>query len=268
MKKLISAMLMILIVTSAAAAAPGGPPRHHHHHWDDGWFGVGLLLGTMMNSQAQAQAEADAIAQRQAYERKVSEVRGAAREIASAQSGHLMQLISQVGPEHALQDINAYWQGQGQATFLDGRLPVSVLRVAGFQQELTLLYTVDQSLLNVTVTVSAPQYGISESSSAQYTPPPPPAPVKSASRVLGFTVSDEFRTPDGFLIAGSVTPATAAAYAGLKNGAVVYKVDGHSTAQVSVEQMNAYINSRAAADATVEITFSDGGQQKTARIKL
>lgn len=255
---------------------PPPPPRYHHwdSHWDSGWFGgalgIGVLLGTMMNNQAQAQAqaEANAIAQQQAYERKVAEVRSAARDIAATQSGHVMQMISQVGPGHALQDLNGYWQAQGQATFLDGRAPVSVLKVAGFQQELTLFYTVDQTRQNVTVTVNAPQYNISESSTAQYTPPAPPAPVKNAARMMGFTVADDVRSPEGFLLVRDVTPATAAAYAGLKNGAVLYKVDGHSTAQVSVEQMNAYIKGRAAADSTVEVTFSDGGQQKTAQIKL
>lgn len=252
---------------------PPPPPRHYHGGfcWDSGWFGgglgIGVLLGTMINNQSQSQAEANAIAQQQAYERKVNEVRNAARDIAAAQSSHVMQIISQVGPEYALQDLNSYWQAQGQATFLDARTP-SVLKVAGFQQELTILYTVDQSRQSVTVTVNAPQYDISESSTAQYTPPAPAAPVKTAAKVMGFTVADDARSPEGFLLVRDVTPATAAAYVGLKNGAVLYQVDGYSTAQVSVEQMNAYVEGRAAADAVVEITFSDGGKQKTAQIKL
>lgn len=221
----------------------------------------------MMNNQYQSQAEANAIARQQAYERKVNEVRNAARDIAAAQSSHVMQIISQVGPEYALQDLNSYWQAQGQATFLDARTP-SVLKVAGFQQELTILYTVDPSRQSVTVTVNAPQYDISESSTAQYTPPAPAAPAKAAAKVMGFTVADDARSPEGFLLVRDVTPATAAAYVGLKNGAVLYQVDGYSTAQVGVEQMNAYIEGRAAADAVVEITFSDGGKQKTAQIKL
>ena len=252
---------------------PPPPPRHYHGGfcWDSGWFGgglgIGVLLGTMMNNQYQSQAEANAIARQQAYERKVNEVRNAARDIAAAQSSHVMQIISQVGPEYALQDLTSYWQAQGQATFLDARTP-SVLKVAGFQQELTILYTVDPSRQSVTVTVNAPQYDISESSTAQYTPPAPAAPVKAAAKVMGFTVADDARSPEGFLLVRDVTPATAAAYVGLKNGAVLYQVDGYSTAQVGVEQMNAYIEGRAAADAVVEITFSDGGKQKTAQIKL
>lgn len=277
MKKLISALLMVLLIATAAAAhhpgPPPPPPRHYHGGfcWDSGWFGgglgIGVLLGTMMNNQYQSQAEANAIARQQAYERKVNEVRNAARDIAAAQSSHVMQIISQVGPEYALQDLNSYWQAQGQATFLDARTP-SVLKVAGFQQELTILYTVDPSRQSVTVTVNAPQYDISESSTAQYTPPAPAAPVKAAAKVMGFTVADDARSPEGFLLVRDVTPATAAAYVGLKNGAVLYQVDGYSTAQVGVEQMNAYIEGRAAADAVVEITFSDGGKQKTAQIKL
>lgn len=260
---------------------PPPPPRYDRYHryhrydsyrWDTGWFsgglGIGVLLGTMLNNQAQAQAEANAIAKQQAYERKVAEVQNAARDIASTQSAHVMQIISQAGPEYALQDLNSYWQAQGQATFLDARTPVSVLKVAGFQQELTILYTVDQSRQNVTVTVNAPQYSISESSTAQYTPPAPAAPAKSAARMMGFTVADDARSPEGFLLVRDVTPATAAAYVGLKNGAVLYKIDGYSTAQVGVEQMGAYIKGRADADAAVEITFSDGGKQKTANIKL
>ncbi|MCD7952498.1 MAG: hypothetical protein LUG14_06185 [Synergistaceae bacterium] len=296
MKKLISALLMILLIATAAAAHhPGPPPQHHggpgpgpgpgprpgpppqprHYHggfcWDSGWFGgglgIGVLLGTMVNNQYQSQAESNAIARQQAYERKVNEVRNAARDIAAAQSSHVMQIISQVGPEYALQDLNSYWQAQGQATFLDARTP-SVLKVAGFQQELTILYTVDPSRQSVTVTVNAPQYDISESSTAQYTPPAPAAPVKAAAKVMGFTVADDARSPEGFLLVRDVTPETAAAYVGLKNGAVLYQVDGYSTAQVGVEQMNAYIEGRSAADAVVEITFSDDGKQKTAQIKL
>lgn len=79
----------------------------------------------MLNNQAQAQAEANAIAKQQAYERKVAEVQNAARDIASTQSAHVMQIISQAGPEYALQDLNSYWQAQGQATFLDARTPPS-----------------------------------------------------------------------------------------------------------------------------------------------
>ncbi len=256
------------------------PPRHyyyggrHYDRWygyDDGWFagglGLGILVSAMLNNQAQMQAQADAQAREQAYALKMSQVSSAATNIASQQSAHVMQIISQAGPDQALADLNNYWHSQGQATFLDARTPVSVLKVAGFQQDLTLVYTVDRTTNNVTVSVLSPQYNITQTSTAQYTPPAPVLP-KETSKLLGFTLTDDARTPEGFLIVQSLVPATAAAYAGVKNDAVLYKVDGNSTAQVNVAQLNAYLQNRAAANAIVAVTFSDNGKQKTANIKL
>lgn len=108
--------------------------------------------------------------------------------------------------------------------------------------------------------------------------PMPPAPDQAQQpqqqfapipgpRALGFTVKEE-RTEEGYFIVDTVTPATAAAYAGVKSGAILYAIDGNSTAQVGVDQMYAYIQMRWAADATAVITFSDGDVQKSMPIKL
>ena len=131
------------------------------------------------------------------------------------------------------------------------------------------------------MTVTAPAYNVSESASSRYTEPPgteaplalrqqqpaPPAPepplppeTASAFKRLGFTLDENARTPQGHLIIQSVTPSTVAAYTG--------KIDGNTTAQVSVEQLCAFIERRAAAGASVKVTFSDKGKEKTVSMQL
>lgn len=95
----------------------------------------------------------------------------------------------------------------------------------------------------------------------EYAPIPGP-------RILGFSVQPQQRTAEGYMIVDKVTPATAAAYVGIKSGAVIYSIDGNSTAQVGVDQLYAYAEKRWTEDATIEVVFSDGETQKTARIKL
>lgn len=255
------------------------PPRHSYGGWygGDGWYGnngwgwfgggvgIGVLLGALLNNHSQARA--DAQAKQQAYEQKVSEVNAAAVSTVQEQCARLVQMLSQTSPEKALKELDEYWHAQGEATFLDGRTPVSVLKVAGFEPSMTLLYTVNTETKNATVTVNAPEYNVSQSSTAPYTPPPVVL-TPNAEKLLGFTVSDAERTPEGFLIVSKVVPATAAAYIGMKNKAVLYKVDGNSSAQVSVAQLYAYIDGRAKNNAAITVTFSAGGKQKSGRIKL
>ena len=139
------------------------------------------------------------------------------------------------------------------------------------------------------MTVTAPAYNVSESASSRYTEPPgteaplalrqqqpaPPAPepplppeTASAFKRLGFTLDENARTPQGHLIIQSVTPSTVAAYTGMTKGATLYKIDGNTTAQVSVEQLCAFIERRAAAGASVKVTFSDKGKEKTVSMQL
>lgn len=248
----------------------GGYNRGWYGDWNGGWyndgFGVGILLGAIMSSQAQADAAA-AAAQQQAYENKVAQIRSSAEETATRQSSHLAQLISQAGPDNALADLNAYWQAQGQTTFLDARSPISTLRATGFPQNMTIVYLLDRNIKNITVTVNAREYGVSQSSSVPYTLPLPTL-SKDAQRLLGFSLADSLRSPDGFFLIQDVIPGTAAAYAGIKNGAKLYKIDGWTTATVTAAQLNAYIESRAAQNGTAAITFSGAGGQKTVQIKL
>lgn len=100
---------------------------------------------------------------------------------------------------------------------------------------------------------------------------PMPAPQQyapiSGPRALGFTVKQE-RTSEGYFVVDEVTPATAAAYAGVKSGAILYAIDGNTTAQVGIDQMYAYIQKRWSANATAVVTFSDGDEQKSVPIKL
>lgn len=268
---------------------PPPPPRYYHryHHWHDDWFfgglGIGLIIGALSNS-----GSSDYSAQRD-YERRADEVRRAARETADRQSAHLVEIISRIGSQSALYELNEYWQSQGQTTSLDTSDPVRSLRVSGFQQDLTIVYWLDRAAGEETVTVSAPAYNVSESASARYTEPPgmeteyplraqrpaPPAPapklppqMAGAFERLGFTLDEKARTADGRLIVQSVTPSSVAAHEGIAKGATLYSIDGNSTAQVSVEQLCAFIERRAAAGASVKVAFSDGGKQKTVKMQL
>lgn len=265
---------------------PPPPPRYYHryHHWHDDWFfgglGIGLIIGALANS-----GSSDYSAQRD-YERRAEEVRRAARETADMQSAHLVEIISRIGSQSALYELNEYWQAQGQTTSLDTSDPVRSLRVSGFQEDLTIVYWLDRAVGEETVTVSAPAYNVSESASARYREPQgmetqlplraqPPAPeprppheTASAFGRLGFTLDENARTPKGHLIVQSVTPSSVAAHTGMAKGATLYSIDGNSTAQVSVEQLCAFIERRAVAGASVSIAFSDGGKQKTVKMQL
>lgn len=268
---------------------PPPPPRYYHryHHWHDDWFfgglGIGLIIGALSNS-----GSSDYSAQRD-YERRAEEVRRAARETADQQSRHLVEIISRIGSQSALYELNEYWQAQGQTTSLDTSDPIRSLRVSGFQQDLTIVYWLDRAAGEETVTVSAPAYNVSESASARYTEPPgmeteyqlraqrpaPPAPapklppqMAGAFERLGFTLDEKARTADGRLIVQSVTPSSVAAHEGIAKGATLYSIDGNSTAQVSVEQLCAFIERRAAAGASVKVTFSDKGKEKTVSMQL
>lgn len=300
MKKFLAALLAVLISASAAAAYPPPPPPHgrgpagppprrpmgppppppHHRHPHDycrdgdlfSGLAVGLLIGALANAghdDSAAQARAKAEEERLAYERDAAEVRDAARSLAETQSENVMQIVSKLGPDHALEDLDNYWQAHGQPTLQDVNRPPRKLKVAGFSRNMALVYDIDRERSTVTVTVSAPDYDVSETRSLPYvyTPPVPAAPVRSVERTLGFTVSDDSRSPDGRLVITSVTPGTAAAYAGVASGAVLYAVDGNDTAQAGAEQLEAYVNGRAAAGATVKITFSDGAGRKTVEIR-
>lgn len=245
------------------------PRRHRDRDWDSPWLSglIGLIVGTIISGQAQARPETSVPAQ----ESRADEVKRAAENIAEEQTERAVQIIKRDGPDGALKELNDSWQQQRQATFLDAGAPVGVLKVAGFQQDLTITYTLDRNERRVTVDVEAPYYGVSESRSAQYDDAPLPAQSvpqqRSAAKLMGFTVSEEARASDGCMIVQSVAPATAAAYAGLKEGSVLKRVDGSSTAQVSVEQMAAYMTKRSEADAVVKITFTADGKEKTAPIK-
>ncbi|HIT04514.1 MAG TPA: PDZ domain-containing protein [Candidatus Caccocola faecipullorum] len=268
---------------------PPPPPRYYHryHHWHDDWFfgglGIGIIIGALSNS-----GSSDYNAQRD-YERRAEEVRRAARETAEQQSRHLVEIISRIGSQSALYELNEYWQAQGQTTSLDTSDPVRSLRVSGFQENLTIVYWLDRAANEETVTVTAPAYNVSESASARYSEPPgtepplalrpqqpaPPAPapnlppeMASAFGRLGFTLDEKARTPDGRLIVQSVTPSSVAAHTGMKKGATLYSIDGNSTAQVSVEQLCAFIERRAAAGASVKVAFSEDGRQKTVKMQL
>ena len=245
------------------------PRRYRDRDWDSPWLSglIGLIVGTIISGQAQARPETSVPAQ----ESRADEVKRAAENIAEEQTERAVQIIKRDGPDSVLKELNDSWQQQRQATFLDAGAPVGVLKVAGFQQDLTITYTLDRNERRVTVDVEAPYYGVSESRSAQYDDAPLPAQSvprqRSAAKLMGFSVSEEARASDGCMIVQSVAPATAAAYAGLKEGSVLKSIDGNSTAQVSVEQMAAYMTKRSEADAVVKITFTADGKEKTAPIK-
>ena len=225
-------------------------------------------LASSQQEQAAAQANAKAEEERRAYEREVSEIRDAARQLAEAQSVNVMQIISKLGPDHALEDLDNYWQANGRPTLQDVNRPPRKLKIAGFSQNMTLLYDINREQSTVTVTVSAPDYHVSESRTMPYVYTPPAAQASGGvEKLLGFTVSDGSRSPEGFLVITSVVPSTVAAYAGVKSGSVLCAVDGNSTANVSAAQMEAYVGGRAAAGAAVKLTLADGGARRTLELR-
>lgn len=268
---------------------PPPPPRcyHRYHHRHDDWFfgglGIGLIIGALSNSGSSGSSGCSA---QRDCERRAEEVRRAARETADMQSAHLVEIISRIGSQSALYELNEYWQAQGQTTSLDTGDPVRSLRVSGFREDLTIVYRLDRAVGEETVTVSAPAYNVSESASARYREPQgmeaqpslraqPPAPkpkpphkMAGAFGRLGFTLDENARTPKGHLIVQSVDPSSVAARTGMAKGATLYRIDGNTTAQVSVEQLCAFIERRAAAGASVKLVFSDGGKQKTVKMQL
>lgn len=288
MKKFIAALLAVLVAaTSAAAYPPPPPPRrygppppppppHHHRHPHDycddaaifGGLAVGLMIGALASSQ-QDQAAAREAEQQRVFEREVAEVREAARKLAEAQSVNVTEIISKLGPDHALEDLDNYWQAHEQPTLQDVNRPPRTLKIAGFSQNMRLLYDIDRERSTVTVTVSAPEYNVSESRTMPYVYTPPAARPSGGGveKLLGFTVSDDSRSREGFLVVTSVVPSTVAAYAGVKSGSVLCAVDGNSTANVSAAQMEAYVGGRAAAGAAVKLTLADGGARRTLELR-
>lgn len=286
MKKFIAALLAVLVAATSAAAypppppprrygpPPPPPPRHHRHphaYCDDaalfGGLAVGLMIGALANSQ-QDQAAAREAEQQRVFEREAAEVREAARKLAEAQSVNVTEIISKLGPDHALEDLDNYWQAHGQPTLQDVNRPPRTLKIAGFSQNMRLLYDIDRERSTVTVTVSAPEYNVTESRTMPYVYAPPAAQASGGvEKLLGFTVSDGSRSPEGFLVITSVVPSTVAAYAGVKSGSVLCAVDGNSTANVSAAQMEAYVGSRAAAGAAVKLTLADGGARRTLELR-
>lgn len=288
MKKFIAALLAVLVAaTSAAAYPPPPPPRrygppppppppHHHRHPHDycddaaifGGLAVGLMIGALASSQ-QDQAAAREAEQQRVFERETAEVRETARKLAEAQSVNVTEIISKLGPDHALEDLDNYWQAHGQPTLQDVNRPPRTLKIAGFSQNMRLLYDIDRERSTVTVTVSAPEYNVSESRTMPYVYTPPVARPSGGGveKLLGFTVSDDSRSPEGFLVVTSVVPSTVAAYAGVKSGSVLCAVDGNSTANVSAAQMEAYVGGRAAAGAAVKLTLADGGARRTLELR-
>ena len=82
-----------------------------------------------------------------------AEVREAARKLAEAQSVNVTEIISKLGPDHALEDLDNYWQAHGQPTLQDVNRPPRTLKIAGFSQNMRLLYDIDRERSTVTVTV-------------------------------------------------------------------------------------------------------------------
>ena len=164
MKKFIAALLAVLVAaTSAAAYPPPPPPRrygppppppppHHHRHPHDycddaaifGGLAVGLMIGALASSQ-QDQAAAREAEQQRVFEREAAEVREAARKLAEAQSVNVTEIISKLGPDHALEDLDNYWQAHGQPTLQDVNRPPRTLKIAGVSPNMRLPYALDRS---------------------------------------------------------------------------------------------------------------------------
>ena len=221
------------------------------------------MIGAIINGQSQSDSTT------RSTDTAAEKVAAAAENLAAAEADRTVNLIARSGVDEALRELNNYWQEQRQPTHLDDRTPVSTLKVSGFQHYLAMTYEIDRTNRNVTVCVESPYYNVMERRSARYEDPAPAAQPQGqyTQRSVGFTVSDSERTPDGFLIVKSVDHATAAYYAGLKDGSVIKKVDGHSTANVSTEQLKAYVIRRSHEGYAVNVTFAVDGKETTVPIR-
>ncbi|MCF0247379.1 MAG: PDZ domain-containing protein [Synergistes sp.] len=248
-----------------------------YYGWGDGGWVVGAIgavaiLSALFNSDTQAQREAE----ERAYQEEAEVIRSEAYALAKAQCDNLKNTVFLAGVDNALNTLSDYWQKRGQVTSVTDGDPVSTLTVTGLNDNITLTYSLNRSDLNIMTTAEQEYYNVAETCTGhcdftqqkQKDAAEVLDTAEKADKSIGFTVDPDKRSSDGFLVVDKVTEGTAAYYLGIRPGAKIYDIDGHSTANVSLDQLRAFVSKRAGEDASISITFSDGTGKKTGQIKL
>lgn len=279
MKKTAIAICLALSVAVSAAPleayCPPGPHHHRpprpHYYYDYGYYydsyndvalscGIGILLGTMAaNNNAAEQAK------QQEKAKKVEAVRERCKDAVYTETQHVSELIQGTGLVNTLDFLQKYWNAKTMRTFMEDRNNVAVLTITGFDDNVKVEYTFMKEYKEVTVKASSAEYKISEEKKAYYKEPEPRSELNAA---LGMDVSNDLRSPSGYLAAQNVVEGTAAAFAGIAPGDAIIKIDEYDTKNIDAARIIAYISARAKAKAALKITFMHEGKKKTAEIQL
>ena len=303
MKKIISALLIVMFSATVACAQSYGynryrpwyPPRRHSSDNSSaiaagvGGLILGAILAGALNSNSNSSSNNNngnnndgqyynnSISEEQRYEMEKE-----AKDFAASQRDYFISSIESVGVEQAIRDVDSYWRSQGNNTKIDSNKSATRVTVTDNQNGYSLTYAADRSTCHVAVAVENNTYKISATSNGMYNSKANnyypssssgvPAPSynnygNGSAHIMGFTVSDNNRTKDGYMIISNIRGGTAAAYVGVTNNAVLYKVDGYKTNEASAEQLRSYIEGRIKSDMTVTINFSAGDSSKTATIR-
>ncbi len=268
MKKHIRVTALFLILLIAPIQTAYAYTEHHSYSsshtevWVDA-TGLAVLLGTL--AAGNSNNDAEAAKQQAAYEQKVREIREHAKESSRKEMEHAVDLIFERGVPGAVELLVKSWEGEGKKTFLDDRNGVAVLKVSGFEENIRLEYTIRQESKKISVRVTAPDYSVSEESSAYYKKPEPLPPSKS---YLGFGLEEFSRDPQGRLLIKDVLKGTAVFYSGVLPGDTLVMIDTYDTKNFDIARVNSYLENRADIKSKVRITVSRKGEQKTIEIQL
>lgn len=294
MKKRAIAILLILamiFVPAAAFAGPPGPPppsgrgcyrpgppgpppppdHHGYRHDNDDWdhvatgIGIAVLLGTLIyNSSKHAPAPQQPTIT-PAQQQKIDEVRAQAKQNADAELKRAVDLTASHDLSETLDLLAKRWQDDGRAASTDVRDPAATLKISGFVDNIILEYVFDSAKTEVTARVTAPDYQVSEESSAKYHVKPPLTPLQ---KNLGFDLSDKYRAPSGGIEIRDLVADSHAAAAGLASGDLLLKVDAYDVKNFDCGRISAYIEGRAERRAAVKLLVSHQGKTKAVKIQL
>lgn len=254
--------MIVPIQTACAYSHYHNYSSSHTEVWVDTTSLV-VLLATL--AAGNRDNEKETAKEQAAYEQKVREIREHARESSRKEMEHAIDLIFERGVPATVELLIRSWDCEGKKTFLDDRNGVSFLKVSGFEENVRLEYKIRQESKEISVRVTAPDYTVSEESSAYYKEPEPIPPSK---RYLGFELEEFFRDSRGRLIIKDVVKGTAAFYAGALPGESLVLIDTYDTKNFDIARINSYLEKRSEIKAKVKITVSQKGKQKIIEIQL
>jgi C-terminal processing protease CtpA/Prc len=260
-------------------AGPPGPPmpyrhRSHYRYWhddDDDWghvatgLGIAILLGTLIyNSHHHAPAPQQPTVTPE-QQKKTEEVRTQAKQNADAELKRAVELAASHDLDETLSLLEKRWQDDGRRTSRDVMESVAKLKVSGFVDNILMEYDFDQTKALATVSVTAPDYQVSEESSGPYHVKPP---LTSLQKTLGFDLSDKYRAPSGGIEIRDMVPGSRAAQAGIAEGSLLLKVDAYDVKNFDCGRISSYIEGRAERAAAVKLSVSHAGKTKVVKIQL